>query len=90
MGRALIVTEAVSSAVGRGVEPAPAAEGAKLEPKIEMIEPGATGAPAAKLAPLTIPPGAIKGVPGVTTTRKTGSVTGVLLAPVAPTRIDPV
>ena len=52
----MIVTELVSRTAGRGVEPAATAEVARLEPKIERIEPGAVGSPAAKLAPLTTDP----------------------------------
>src|SRR5574341_1528830 len=51
-----IFTLALPSVVGRGVAVATASDADRLEPKMEMMDPAATGAPAAKLAPLVAAP----------------------------------
>jgi hypothetical protein len=55
-----MVTVTSASAVERGTVLAEAREPARFDPKMEAIEPGATG-PVAKVAPFTTPFGAITG-----------------------------
>src|SRR5262249_10005365 len=49
-----MVTRASPRSVGKGRSAAAATREARFEPNTEAMLPGATGAPAAKLAPLTI------------------------------------
>src|SRR5712692_1546024 len=52
------VTAAPANCVGKGTSDAKIVSAARFTPKIEMIDPGATGTgDGAKLAPLTMPPG---------------------------------
>src|SRR4051812_2462185 len=58
----LNVTETFESDVDNGTESACASAPARLSPKMETIEPGATGTPPAKLAPFTMPPSVTDGI----------------------------
>src|SRR5579885_70888 len=57
-----MLTDVLPKFLGSGMVAAVTVPEARPVPKMEMIEPGATAAPAAKLAPFTMPPGLITGV----------------------------